>query len=64
MDFREAYGLDPKKVVTKKDLQDWRDKGYGSGLNGRGNFLLDRYEDDILLRLFNEVASNNLINNQ
>ena len=52
MEFRYANKLNPKKKITKQDLNKWRKSGV------EGYNLLNRYDDNTLLRLFNEVAKN------
>lgn len=53
MEMRRHYNLDPKKTYKRKDLKEMRQQGK-SKFN-----MLDRYDDDTLLRLMNEVADNN-----
>lgn len=57
MQFRYDNKLNPNKKVSKQDLNYWRSKH----VNGRD--LLNRYPDDILLKLFNNVANNTTKNN-
>lgn len=58
---RKEAGLDPSHIVGKSDLDDMRNSNNVSGYNK--DELLNRYDDDTLLRLFNEVAQNNTDNN-
>lgn len=52
MEMRYRLGLDPKKKVTLDDIKKWREdkvlKQYEMGV----------YDDDTLIKLFNEVADN------
>lgn len=52
MEIRKAYDLDPLKIYNKDDIKDLKKRGF------QNNFL-DRYDDNTLIRLFNDVADNN-----
>jgi len=57
MKFRFKNKIDPKKIFTKKDIPELRKKleeesGYGADRN-----INQHYDDENLLRLFNEVVS-------
>lgn len=54
MQFRYDNKLTPNYKVTKKDLERWRKSETVNGYN-----LINRYDDDVLLKLFNDVAMNN-----
>lgn len=54
MQFRYDNKLTPNYKVTKKDLERWRKSKTVNGQN-----LINRYDDDVLLKLFNDVAMNN-----
>lgn len=58
---RKEAGLDPTHIVGKSDLNNMRNSNNVSGYNK--DELLNRYDDDTLLRLFNEVAQNSTDNN-
>lgn len=51
MEFRYDNNLDPNKQITIDDLNNWKNK--------LKEFSLDRYDDNTLLQLFNDVAYNN-----
>lgn len=53
MEVRKSNNLDPKKKFKKKDLEVLRES------ENSHNFL-DRYDDETLLRLLNDVAMNNI----
>lgn len=60
MNFRYMAKLNPKKKVTVEDLEKWRsDFDLNYGVYAPADNLLRRYNNDTLLRLFNEVAQNN-----
>lgn len=62
MHFRQKARLNPKQQVTTEDLNKWRnDFDLNYGTYAPANYLLDRYDDETLLRLFNEVASNSVM---
>ena len=52
MEFRKQNKLHPSKYQDKEQIKKWRDSGKLK------QFMLDRYDDDTLLYLFNEVADN------
>lgn len=63
MNFRYMAKLNPKKKVTVEDLEKWRsDFDLNYGVYAPADNLLRRYNNDTLLRLFNEVAQNNTEN--
>ena len=51
MRSREELGLTPDRIVTPKEIEVWRK-------TGKLPYGLARYTDDVLLRYYNEVASN------
>lgn len=53
MEFRYENNLDPKKVWTKDDIKALRQNRKIKDFD-----LLERYDDEFILRLFNEVAQN------
>jgi len=57
MEFRKQNKLHPSKYQDKEQIKKWRDSGKLK------QFMLDRYDDDTLLYLFNEVAQNNSTKN-
>lgn len=54
MELRQHYNIDPKKVWSTEDIQNLRKTKKPI----KGNYILDRYSDDFIKRLFNDVASN------
>ena len=62
MDAREKYKLDPNKKYTKKDLQKLKEqikKDYGID----DTVIFNRYNDDYILYLLNDIAYNDLPSN-
>ena len=53
MEFRRVNRLNPKDIINKKDINKWR-KNKTLEL-----YHLDRYDDETLLHLFNDIAENN-----
>ena len=53
--LRKYYNFDPNKLWDKKDIRELKRK------NGPTFDILDRYSDEELIRLFNEVADNSSI---
>ena len=53
--LRKYYNFDPNKLWDKKDIKELKRK------NGPTFDILDRYSDEELIRLFNEVADNSSI---
>lgn len=51
MQFRNKAGLDPKKIYTIEDVQNWRNSGKYDD-----EFLFNRYTDEFILQLLNDVA--------
>lgn len=51
MEIRQAHNLDPSKTYNKDDVKDLKKKGF------QNNFL-DRYDNNTLVRLLNDVANN------
>lgn len=56
-EFRFKNNLDPRKTYTEDDIIKWRESG------ALKNFDLDRYDNDSVYNLINNVASNNVANN-
>ena len=56
-EFRFKNNLDPRKTYTEDDIIKWRESG------ALKNFDLDRYDNDSVYNLINNVASNNIANN-
>ena len=56
-EFRFKNNLDPRKTYTEDDIIKWRESG------ALKNFDLDRYDNDSVYNLINNVASNNTVNN-
>ena len=55
-EFRFKNNLDPRKTYTEDDIIKWRESG------ALKNFDLDRYDNDSVYNLINNVASNNVAN--
>ena len=53
-EFRFKNNLDPRKTYTEDDIIKWRESG------ALKNFDLDRYDNDSVYNLINNVASNNV----
>lgn len=53
MQFRNKAGLDPKKIYTIEDVKNWRNSGKYDD-----EFLFNRYTDEFILQLLNDVAYN------
>ena len=51
MNSRHGLGLTPDHVVSRDEIKKWRSEG-------KLPYSLSRYSDDVLLRYYNEVASN------
>jgi len=51
MELRQMNGLDPKKVYTADDVRELRKSGKDAD-------ILNRYTDDVILELLNNIASN------
>ena len=51
MEIRQAYDLDPLKTYNKDDVNNLKKRGFQ-------NDFLDRYDNDTLVRLLNDVANN------
>lgn len=56
-EFRFKNNLDPRKTYTEDDIIKWRESG------ALKNFDLDRYDNDSVYNLINNVASNNVADN-
>ena len=56
-EFRFKNNLDPRKTYTEDDIIKWRESG------ALKNFDLDRYDNDSIYNLINNVASNNVADN-
>lgn len=56
-EFRFENNLDPRKTYTEDDIIKWRESG------ALKNFDLDRYDNDSVYNLINNVASNNVAGN-
>lgn len=56
-EFRFKNNLDPRKTYTEDDIIKWRESG------ALKNFDLDRYDNDSVYNLINNVASNNIADN-
>lgn len=56
-EFRFKNNLDPRKTYTEDDIIKWRESG------ALKNFDLDRYDNDSVYNLINNVASNNVTDN-
>lgn len=56
-EFRFKNNLDPRKTYTEDDIIRWRESG------ALKNFDLDRYDNDSIYNLINNVASNNVADN-
>ena len=56
-EFRFKNNLDPRKTYTEDDIIKWRESG------ALKNFDLDRYDNDSIYNLINNVAFNNTVNN-
>lgn len=54
MQFRQANNINPKKVWTKQEIEQLKKNKKIKDFE-----LLNRYDSDFLLFLFNEVAQNN-----
>ena len=59
MQFRKDNNINPNQIWTKQQIQDLRKNN-----NIKDYDLLNRYDDDFLLFLFNDIAQNNQQNNQ
>ena len=58
MDAREKYKLDPNKKYSKEDLQKLKEKIKKDwGIDD--TVIFDRYNDDYILHLLNDIAQNN-----
>jgi hypothetical protein len=61
MEFRYSNKLNPKRKYTIeeiKSMSDYGDGGNSWGVSGRPLELLERYDDDTLLYLINDLALN------
>ena len=47
--FRQKKKLDPKKKVTRDDIKKWREEDSLP-------YNISNYSDDVLLRMFNDIA--------
>ena len=56
-EFRFKNNLDPRETYTEDDIIKWRESG------ALKNFDLDRYDNDSVYNLINNVASNNVADN-
>ena len=56
-EFRFKNNLDPRKTYTEDDIIKWRESG------ALKNFDLDRYDNDSVYNLINNVASDNVADN-
>jgi hypothetical protein len=56
-EFRFKNNLDPRKTYTEDDIIKWRESG------ALKNFDLDRYDNDSVYNLINNVTSNNVADN-
>ena len=56
-EFRFKNNLDPRKTYTEDDIIKWRES------EALKNFDLDRYDNDSIYNLINNVASNNVADN-
>lgn len=56
-EFRFKNNLNPNKIYTEDDIKAFRESG------ALKQFYLDRYDDDTIDYLLNNVASNNTVNN-
>ena len=56
-EFRFKNNLDPRKTYTEDDIIKWRESG------ALKNFDLDRYDNDSVYNLINNVTSNNVTDN-
>lgn len=59
MEFRRENNLDPKKKYTKDDIKGLREKYKNKNDDNDSYGVIDRYNDDFLLFLLNDIAENN-----
>lgn len=59
MELRQANNIDPKKIWTKEEIKQLRNNKNLKDFN-----IFERYDDDFILKLFNEIADNGQQNNQ
>lgn len=58
MEFRRENNLDPKKKYTKDDIKGLREKYKNKNDDNDSYGVIDRYNDDFLLFLLNDIAYN------
>lgn len=58
MEFRRENNLDPKKKYTKDDIKSFREKYKNKNDDNDSYGVIDRYNDDFLLFLLNDIAYN------
>lgn len=58
MEFRRENNLDPKKKYTKDDIKSLREKYKNKNDDNDSYGVIDRYNDDFLLFLLNDIAYN------